>query len=666
MNWFVPRSLLAGVLAVAASCFAPRLRADELSDVRDQFAAQFEAIAATCDEQTRLRADVDLSPQARRSRAWIATRDPRRQYLFVPGIAAERPIRRIEGNLVPQWRTKFQAVRDQYAEALFQQARRIHAAGDDAQAYRLLHEVLRENPAHAAARKMLRPVDLAAGIRVIRAGDEPLLEWRGGSYWRVESPHFEILTNITSGADAQAMAERMEMLYAVWRQLFYEYWIDEARGKLSFVAETAPVLDSDHRYRVVVFRERQEYVVRLTALGASGAAQTEGYYADARRRSFFYAGDEEAYGTWYHEITHQLFQETGRAIDKVADDGNVWLVEGVAMYLESLQPYDGYCTVGGFDARRLQYARHRRIVDGFHMPLEELTRLGREQLAQHPDIRRLYSECCGLAHFLMDGADGRYRRPAIELLKAIYAGRAAVDALPRLTAQSFPQLDEQYPYFLANVGDDDLARYLMPPERLTALALPGTRVTDAGVAHLAACRNLTWLDLAATKVTDEGVGPLGALRALERLSLRQTAIGDAALATVAEYSRLDDLNLAQTAVTDRGLLQLRDLRNLTAIWLEQTAVGDDGVAALSRLGKLEVLDLAATRITDDALQHLGGLRNLAILYLSHTNVTDAGLLPLRRLRQLQLVQLDGTKVTSEGAVALKNSLPAADVILTLK
>jgi hypothetical protein len=335
------------------------------------------------------------------------------------------------------------------------------------------------------------------------------------------------------------------------------------------------------------------------------------------------------------------------------------------MYMESLQPYDGYCTVGGFDARRLQYARHRRIVGRFHLPLQELTNFGREQLAKHKDIRQLYSECCGLSHFLMDGAGGRYRHPTIELIKAIYSGRVALDTLPRLTGQTFGQFDEQYPVFLADVGDEDLADYLMPPERLTALALPGTRVTDAGIAHLADCRNLTWLDLAGTRVSDAGIGELGQLRQLERLSLRQTAITDAALSTVGKYSGLDDLNLAQTGVTDRGMLDLRGLRNLTAIWLEQTAVGDDGVAALSRLGRLEVLDLAATKITDGALRHVGGLRNLAALYLSHTAVTDAGLVPLRRLRQLQLVQLDGAKVTGAGVEALKNSLPAARVVLTL-
>lgn len=665
MKWLVWRSLLASAIIATACSSALSLRADELSDLRARYAEQFEALADRCEHLTRTDAEADLLEQARITRGWLAPRDPRRQYVFVPDVTPSRAARRDDAKWVPEWRRKFESLRAGYASELFQQAGRRHAAGDDAQAYRLLHEVLREDPRHAAARKMLAPLDLSAAIRVTRGrADEAVLEWRRGTYWHVESPHFEILTNIAGGADARAMGRRLEQLHAVWRQLFYDYWIDDARGELSFADETAPRLTGDRRHQLVVFRERQEYVVRLGALGAAGAAQSSGYYSDALHRSFFYAGDEQAYRTWYHETTHQLFHETGRVVDDVARDGHVWLVEGVAMYMESLQPFDGYFTVGGFDARRLQYARHRRLVDRFHMPLAELARVGREQLATHENIRHLYTESCGVTHLLMDGGDGRCRRAVIETLKAIYAGRAAPDTLPRLTGVSFESLDEQYPVFLADVDDDDLAHFL-PPERVTELALPGTAVTDAGAAHLADCRNLVWLDLSGTQVTDEAVARLGELTRLERLSLRQTAITDAALSTIGRMQQLDDLNLAHTAVTDRGLLELLGLRNLTALWLEKTAVGDEGATALGRLGRLEVLDLAATKVTDAALPHVGQLRNLEALYLSHTAVTDAGLTPLRRLRKLQLVQLDGTKVSGDGARALKAALPEARVVLTL-
>ena len=34
--------------------------------------------------------------------------------------------------------------------------------------------------------------------------------------------------------------------------------------------------------------------------------------------------------------------------------GNFWIVEGVALYMESIQRHDGYCTAGGIEAGRVQ------------------------------------------------------------------------------------------------------------------------------------------------------------------------------------------------------------------------------------------------------------------------------------------------------------------------
>ena len=351
------------------------------------------------------------------------------------------------------------------------------ALGEDrpGDAYRLVYEALRENPEHPAALTMLRSAESDSSIEVRRATTaDSLLDWERGRYWLVTSPHFEIETNVARGDEAKQIAQRLEQLHTVWRQVFFDYWIEGATGTFRFERPHLPAPRMTARHRVVVFRDRQEYVVRLTALRVSGAGISKGFYADEQKRSFFYAGEEAAYGTWYHETTHQLFQETGATVDAVAKEGDVWLVEGAAMYMESLQERDGVVTVGGFDARRLQYARHRRLVDKFHKPLAELARMGRAELAADEDIGQLYSEACGLAHFLMDYEQGKYRTATIELLKEIYAGRARSDSLAALTGTPLEQLDAQYESFLTDVDDEDLAKYLMPAERLTALALPRT------------------------------------------------------------------------------------------------------------------------------------------------------------------------------------------------
>ena len=36
-------------------------------------------------------------------------------------------------------------------------------------------------------------------------------------------------------------------------------------------------------------------------------------YDDKQRIAYFFAGDKSVYPTWFHEATHQLFQESFRA-----------------------------------------------------------------------------------------------------------------------------------------------------------------------------------------------------------------------------------------------------------------------------------------------------------------------------------------------------------------
>jgi hypothetical protein len=663
-GWAVCSVACAALLGARITIGADATTSVESPDPRATASAALAVLADKCDALFQSDPQLDLSEQARISRTWLRPRDPQRQYAFLPG---EPVPKKTPDTVADHWQANFFEIRRKLADTLFAEARSALAAGRASDAYRLLHEALRENPEHADALAMLRSAETEAAIEVRRgAADDALLEWRSGRYWQVTSPHFEIVTNVARGDEARRIAGRLELLHTVWRQVFFDYWSEGARGTFSFVSRSIPAPRIAARHRVVVFRERQEYVVRLTALGVSGAGTSEGFYADEQKRSFFYAGDEAAYSTWYHEATHQLFQETGDAAPKVAADGHVWLVEGAAMYMESLEERDGVVAVGGFDARRLQYARQRRLVDGFHMPLAELARMGRKELAGHDDIRQLYSESCGLVHFLFDGEGGKHRAAAIGLLKEIYAGRARPDSLAALTGVQPEQLDAAYAVFLADVDDEDLAQYLSPPERITALALPRTNVTDAGLAHLANCTELLWLDLSDTKVTDDGFAHLARATKLERLSLRHTAIGDASLERIAAFPRLDDLNLAHTGVTDAGLSRLAELRSLTALWLEGTAAGDAALTTISHMGQLELLDLAATRVGDAGMTDVGKLLKLQALYLSHTGVSDAGLAPLKRLQSLQLVQLDGTKVTSAGADELKASLKDARIVLRLE
>ncbi|MDB6140826.1 MAG: hypothetical protein JWO94_3898, partial [Verrucomicrobiaceae bacterium] len=106
---------------------------------------------------------------------------------------------------------------------------------------------------------------------------------------------------------------------------------------------------------------------------------------------------------------------------------------------------------------------------------------------------------------------------------------------------------------------------------------------DAGLAGLAPVADkLTALDLARTKVTDGGLKALESMKNLAELHLESTAITDAGLDHLTGLASLEYLNLYSTKVTDAGVTKLTKLAKLKALYLWQTAVTKEGAAALKK------------------------------------------------------------------------------------
>ena len=98
-------------------------------------------------------------------------------------------------------------------------------------------------------------------------------------------------------------------------------------------------------------------------------------------------------------MVHQLFSELGPSLKNVGEQQNIWAIEGVANYMESMQDFGRFVTVGGFESQRLQYARYHFFVNQFYVPIEQLVLLDRTQLARHPNIVPMYAQFSGLTHF---------------------------------------------------------------------------------------------------------------------------------------------------------------------------------------------------------------------------------------------------------------------------
>jgi hypothetical protein len=564
-----------------------------------EFRLQLHALADKCEE-------LGLADQARETRTWLVSRTPGRQVLFAanepepPGAAPP------SSDLAQKWLKRFLDIRRHHAARLFALAQQESQQGSATASFQLLHEVLHEDPAHAEAQRILQV--RAEGERRPRSHAPRLAHsqfgWPRGRWWQIESAHFQIATDHSPETGIE-MARRLEEFHSFWEQVLFEYWSNRATLREHFAGSVVKP-PSQRKHRVVLFRDRQEYVQRLSAAEPQ-IAVTLGYYRKANQTAYFYAGDETLLSVWYHEATHQLFQERGMPIADVGEKWNFWAVEAVALYFESLTKNGGAFTLGGFDADRIQFARSRILGGEPQMPLEQLVRLGREDLQRHSEIRRLYSQCAALAHFFMDFDRGRYREKFVMYLAEVYLGTDSPTSMFERLQVEPEELERQLRSFLT-VGESDLL-HVRSDDSLRNLSLVRGEVSDDSLAHLAGCSRLEWLDLSFTTVTPRGLAHLQPLRGLQRLTL-------------------------------------------VGVPLDDTAGPE-----LARLESLEELDLSGTRVTDAILPHVARLSKLKALRCSHTSLSNDGLMHLTALKQLVELDVEHTAVTEQGLTSLKQKLP---------
>ncbi len=612
--------LLAGIAAwnVAAaeeSATAQPTIAQSHAALLEKYHAELEQLADKCD-------DLGLAEQAKETRSAIVPRDPGRTYLFFPpGKTSPEPADKeigngATGNTEPRnvqfWRRRFSKVRSEHADGLYALAKQAAEANRTAAAYRLVHETLAVFPEHAAAGRVLpQSKSRPTLVKKMRLRD-PRYGWKAGEYWRIDTQHYRILTN-HSPEQGRFLGQTLEELHDAWRQVFSEYWLSAAVLRRRLAGEAAAFPQRRQKLGVVLFRDKAEYVEVLRPLQPQ-IGVTVGIYFDEHaaptgwgKKAYFFADASPSLATWRHEATHQLFQETGAVAGAVAERNNMWLIEAVATYMESLERRNiaapNICfTVGGVDARRLQFARVRRLSENFYLPLEELADLGRVGLQKHEDLRRLYSQSAGLAHFFMHYQGGRYRRALVRTLRAVYSGRATPETLAEATGQSYASLDTQYRDFL-NIDDAQLAA-IPADSTATMLALGGTRVTAKGIARACQFQNLDWLDIAATPLNDQNAHVLEQAKNLQHLNLQGAPISDAALVSLAKLQALVWLDLSQTRITDAGLPLLAKLTNLESLWLNGGAISDAGASHLAPLRRLRVLGLEQTNVSEQGRARL--------------------------------------------------------------
>ena len=400
--------------------------------------------------------------------------------------------------------------------------------------------------------------------------------------WLVETEHYVVKTNHSLSAGVK-LGRRLEWLYDVWQQLYVSYYSSDEilRRRLR---EDAINTSPRRKYKLVVYRNRSEYVRDLKKYQPQ-LAKTLGIYLGRQRTAYFFANEDADDATLFHEATHQLFQENGpgrkNSSDDIGADDNFWILEGIALYMESLQLHGGYATLGGVDTDRLQFARHNLYCGGFYEPLGRLTELGREELQGHPQIGQIYSQSAGLTQFFMHARKGAYRSSLLQYLKRVYERRDRTETLAELTTLTYGELDQAYRTSL-NVRDPDLA----------------------GLRSLGSTKRLL---LGRTQLTDDGVQWLRDAHQLQDLNLDGTAITDESLEVIGRLTQLEELDISGTRISNHGLRYLQDLQRLRVLWLSRTLVTDpciDHLQALQGLRELHVEDTELSPTTLQSLQQL--------------------------------------------------------------
>lgn len=443
--------------------------------LQNDYAQAIGELAAWCEER-------GLKEEARTTRTAIRPRDPYKLFVSLPPkqvAAATLPAG--ASPEVVDWDTRLTRLKRDQANALFDLARRAVRTLRASLAYDLVLAAIRAYPDHEGIRRLMGQQSFkgqwctAYEVRKLRAGyvwherfgwilqaQVPRYEqgqrFQGGKWisaeddarlhrdikngWDIETEHYIIRTNhsLESGA---ALGVKLERLYRVWQQLFVRYYATEAQVAAAFDGRPRPASAEPPRLHVVYFRNKDDYV-RWLRPEVPNIEVSIGYYRESTGRAYFYAGQEPDDRTLYHEATHQLFHQSRPVAPDVGSRCNFWIVEGIALFMESLHEDQGFYVLGGLDDIRVNASQVRLLTDNFYVPLADLTTYGMGRVQSDPRIATLYSQAAGLTHFLVFYDNGRYRDALVAYLSTVYSGRDEPGTLSRLAGLPYGELDRQY------------------------------------------------------------------------------------------------------------------------------------------------------------------------------------------------------------------------------
>lgn len=403
-----------------------------------------------------------------------------------------------------QWREQFIALRTEYSDKLYLLARKCSSQGYATYAVELYMLALRENPQNVTIRKIIGNVPFQNRwatrfeIKMIREGkvdhsdfgwipqshvakyergyryykgrwmskrEEARLRREGNDPWLIITPHYRIYS-YPSLEEGVELGRKLETLAIVWNQVFLRFYATDSQLKSFFRGESPDFMQYNHT--VVYFRDNDQYIKALAPKLGSAAYETAGIYKTPsiyKGVAYFYAEEDSNLRTVIHEATHQLFAET-RAYTLVPTamkncpaqglEYNYWVIEGIAMFMESLKESPGLHELGDFRDINLYIARYYFLRKKFYIPFEQFTAMGYTLFHNSQCENEHYRQATGVTWFLLFYDNGKYRDAFIRYLSLVYSGLDKPETLSELTGVSYSQLDKEYKQFmLSTVQPDD-------------------------------------------------------------------------------------------------------------------------------------------------------------------------------------------------------------------
>ena len=482
---------LTWALALTDQSIAAARRADSLAVLQqgyreavEQFSADMRALADFCDQH-----GYQEDAQHIRQRAVPFAE----QTLNVDDLP-ESKLPDLPQDIPPvelEWRSKLRKYQSDYADELYRLARKALSDGHSSFAFRLIREVAFQYPDHRMARKALgyqsnedgwgtpyentmrrrghvwddrfgwlprtRLERYENGERYynrgwISAEKEAAIRSDFRKAWIVRSEHFEIHTN-------HSLERGVELSVAL--EDFHRFFMREYAGFFNTPQQIKALLDpgagssrsTGKRHVIHYYRSREEFITALKPKQAN-IELCNGLYLPGDRKAYFYYDPENVdanMDTLFHEVTHQLFGESARAINLVGQEAHFWIIEGIACYLESFEREDGRLQAGDPRHIRMYWARRRVVDEDYLLPFDRFAALGMREFQAPGDLdtlQRYYSQASGMAHFFMHFEDGRYRDALILHLSQIYSPdrrvREKARGMDALTGVPYDELERQY------------------------------------------------------------------------------------------------------------------------------------------------------------------------------------------------------------------------------